>query len=252
MREATVREGTPAGRPPLSGSASVVAVRQESDDETRRAEHGDDGGDPDPGSGCAGAGGIGGVTVIHDSRLTRPASSGTPLGVGRSPYAVTTPFQTREGSTSVAKKSAISAWESLFRAQVTVMRALTAEFPRDADLSFTEYDVLFTISKQEGWSIRLRDLRRQVLLTQPSVSRLVDRLVERGLVSKCPEPDDGRGSLVRLTDEGYALYRHCAVAHGRSIIDHVGSALSPAELEQLEELCEKLRLSVEARNVKPA
>ncbi|WP_026940040.1 MarR family winged helix-turn-helix transcriptional regulator [Humibacter albus] len=146
----------------------------------------------------------------------------------------------------MTKKSAISAWESLFRAQVTVMRTLTAEFPRDADLSLTEYDVLFTISKQQDRSIRMRDLRRQVLLTQPSVSRLVDRLIERGLLSKCPEPDDGRGSIVRLTDAGYELYRHCAVLHGRSIIDHVGSALSPDELAQLEALCEKLRLSVES------
>jgi DNA-binding MarR family transcriptional regulator len=152
----------------------------------------------------------------------------------------------------MAKKSAISAWESLFRAQVTVMRALSAEFPRDAEISFTEYDVLFTISKQEGRSIRMRDLRTQVLLTQPSVSRLVDRLVERGLVSKCPEPDDARGSLVRLTDAGYELYRHCAVQHGRSIIDHVGSALTGEELAQLEELCDKLRLSVEGHGAEPA
>ena len=145
----------------------------------------------------------------------------------------------------MAKKSAISAWESLFRAQVTVMRALSAEFPRDSAISLTEYDELFTISKQEGHSIRMRDLRTQVLLTQPSVSRLVDRLVERGLVSKCPEPDDARGSLVHLTDAGYELYRHCAVQHGRSIVDHVGGALTPAELEQLQTLCDKLRLSVE-------
>ncbi|GAB3614575.1 MarR family winged helix-turn-helix transcriptional regulator [Humibacter ginsengisoli] len=145
----------------------------------------------------------------------------------------------------MAKKSAISAWESLFRAQVTVLRALTAEFPRDADLSLTEYDVLHTISKQENRSIRMRDLRTQVLLTQPSVSRLVDRLIERGLLSKCPEPDDGRGAIVRLSDAGYDLYRHCAVQHGRSIIEHVGSALSPEELEQLEALCEKLRTGVD-------
>jgi DNA-binding MarR family transcriptional regulator len=152
----------------------------------------------------------------------------------------------------VAKTSAISAWESLFRAQVTVMRSLSAEFPRDADLSLTEYDVLFTLSKQEDRSIRMRDLRRQMLLTQPSVSRLVDRLVERGLVSKCPEPDDGRGSLVRLTDAGYDLYRRCAVQHGRSIIDHVGGALSTSELEQLEALCNKLRDSVESRPEPPS
>ncbi|MHA7984225.1 MarR family winged helix-turn-helix transcriptional regulator [Rathayibacter sp. CAU 1779] len=132
------------------------------------------------------------------------------------------------------------------------MRALTAEFPRDADLSLTEYDVLFTISKQEGRSIRMRDLRTQVLLTQPSVSRLVDRLVDRGLVSKCPEPDDARGSLVRLTEDGYHLYRTCAVQHGRSIIDHVGGALSSEELAQLEALCDKLRRSVEGDASVPA
>ncbi|GAB3801932.1 MarR family winged helix-turn-helix transcriptional regulator [Humibacter antri] len=147
----------------------------------------------------------------------------------------------------MAKKSAISAWESLFRAQVTVMRTLTAEFPRDADLSLTEYDVLHTISKQESRSIRMRDLRTQVLLTQPSVSRLVDRLIERGLLSKCPEAHDGRGAIVRLTDTGHDLYRHCAVQHGRSIIDHVGTALSTEELTQLEALCEKLQVAVEDR-----
>ncbi|QDZ16038.1 MarR family winged helix-turn-helix transcriptional regulator [Humibacter ginsenosidimutans] len=152
----------------------------------------------------------------------------------------------------MATKSAISAWESLFRAQVTVMRTLSNEFPRDAEISLTEYDVLFTISKQEGRSIRMRDLRTQVLLTQPSVSRLVDRLVERGLVSKCPEPDDARGSLVRLTDEGYELYRRCAVQHGRSIIDHVGNALSAEELAQLQALCDKLRLSVEQERPEPS
>lgn len=132
------------------------------------------------------------------------------------------------------------------------MRALNAEFPRDAEISLTEYDVLFTISKHEGRSIRMRDLRTQVLLTQPSVSRLVDRLAERGLVSKCPEPDDARGSLVRLTDAGYELYRTCAVPHGRSIIDHVGSALSPEELEQLETLCDKLRHAVEQQHPEAA
>jgi DNA-binding MarR family transcriptional regulator len=144
----------------------------------------------------------------------------------------------------VPAKIAISAWESLFRAQVTVMRALHDEFPR-GELSLTEYDVLYTISRQPDRTIRLRDLRRQVLLTQPSVSRLVDRLVERGLVGKCPEPDDARGSLVRLTDEGYALFREYAVQHGRSIVRHVGTALTAEELVQLQTLCDKLRISVE-------
>ncbi|GAB3396625.1 hypothetical protein GCM10027568_31090 [Humibacter soli] len=189
------------------------------------------------------------MTIIHASRLA-PGSRDQRIPSTPTRMTVVTPTLecnipgALKGAT-VTKKSAISAWESLFRAQVTVMRTLNAEFPRDADLSLTEYDVLFTISKQPDRSIRLRDLRTQVLLTQPSVSRLIDRLVERGLVSKCPEPDDARGSLVRLTDAGYDLYRRCAVPHGRSIIDHVGGALSAEELTQLQTLTDKLRVSVE-------
>lgn len=139
-----------------------------------------------------------------------------------------------------ARSTAVSAWESLFRAQVAVMRTLTAEFP-SKDISLNEYDVLFNLSRQPNRELRLRDLNKHVLLTQPSVSRLVGRLVERGLVDKCPEPTDARGAIIRLTDEGFELFRRVAVEHMRTITERVGSALDSDELERLIELCDKLR-----------
>jgi len=80
----------------------------------------------------------------------------------------------------------VAAWESLFRAQVTIMRALAAEFPSEI-ISLNEYDVLFNITRAPGRRLRLKDLNRNVLITQPSVSRLVDRLAARGLVAKTHE-----------------------------------------------------------------
>ncbi|WP_308467288.1 MarR family winged helix-turn-helix transcriptional regulator [Rathayibacter soli] len=138
------------------------------------------------------------------------------------------------------RASAVAAWESLFRAQVAVMRSLSAEFPT-RDISFNEYDVLFNLSRQPDRKLRLRDLNRHVLLTQPSVSRLIDRLVMRGLVAKCPEPNDGRGTIIRMTDAGFDLFRRVAVEHMASISDRVGGPLSSDELKQLAELCDKLR-----------
>jgi len=44
------------------------------------------------------------------------------------------------------KSLAIDAWEALFRAQVSVLRQLTAEFPT-SEISFTEYDVLLNLSR---------------------------------------------------------------------------------------------------------
>ena len=139
------------------------------------------------------------------------------------------------------KPSSVAAWEALFRAQVSVLRQLNAEFPSD-ELSFNEYDVLFNLTRQPEHALRIRDLNRHLLLTQPSVSRLVDRLVQRALVTKESDPGDGRGTIVRITDAGYQLFRRVAVVHAQSIHDRVGGVLQADELRQLIALTEKLRL----------
>jgi DNA-binding MarR family transcriptional regulator len=146
---------------------------------------------------------------------------------------------------SERSNAAVTAWESLFRAQVTVLRQLTREFPT-GDISFNEYDVLFNLSRQDGRRLRIRDLSRHLLLTQPSVSRMVDRLVAKGLVTKESDPGDGRGTFVCLTEAGFLLFRRVAVTHAESIKRHVGAALSADELAQLTALTERIRSSVES------
>lgn len=136
---------------------------------------------------------------------------------------------------------AVTAWESLFRAQVAIMRSLAADFP-SRDISFNEYDVMFNLSRQPDRRIRLRELNQHVLLTQPSVSRLVDRLVTRGYVSKLTDPEDGRGAIIELTPAGLGLFRRVAVAHMDMIAERVGDALSAEELGQLTSFCDRLRL----------
>jgi len=138
------------------------------------------------------------------------------------------------------KTLAIDAWESLFRAQVSVLRQLSAEFPT-AEISFTEYDVLFNLSRQPERRMRIRDLIPHLLLSQPSVSRMIDRLAARGLVEKCPDPSDARGTIVALTDEGYRLFTRVAVVHAESIARRVGGTLSGEDLTHLTELCDRLR-----------
>jgi len=136
---------------------------------------------------------------------------------------------------------AVDAWEALFRAEVSILRHLNSEFP-SGEIAFNEYDVLFNLSRQPGRRLRIRDLNKHLLLTQPSVSRLVDRLTARDLVYKESDPGDGRGTIVCLTDAGYEIFRKVAVIHADSIATRVGSALSADELLQLTELCNKLRL----------
>ncbi|WP_022903601.1 MarR family winged helix-turn-helix transcriptional regulator [Curtobacterium sp. B8] len=87
----------------------------------------------------------------------------------------------------------------------------------------------------------MRDLTGHLLLTQPSVSRLVDRLASRGIVEKQPDPTDARGVYVALTAHGFDVYRSVAVQHAASIAAVLGAGLSDGELRTLTELCTKVR-----------
>lgn len=129
-------------------------------------------------------------------------------------------------------------WEALLRAQAALLRGFAAERMWD-ELSLKEYDVLYTL-KKAGCALRLSDLNEAVLLSQPALSRLVDRLDARGLVSRCADPADRRGVLVTLTAAGAAAQQRTGARHARSVARRMRAALSPDELHTLQHLCERL------------
>jgi DNA-binding MarR family transcriptional regulator len=137
------------------------------------------------------------------------------------------------------RKLALETWESLFRAQHELFMAMAADFDGTA-ITQAEYDVLLTVVRSPEMTARLRDVTANMLISQPSVSRLVDRMVARGLIRKCPDPDDGRGALIRATEDGARAFRAVATVHGRSIAQRM-SKLDDDELRTLHALTEKLR-----------
>lgn len=141
---------------------------------------------------------------------------------------------------------AAETWESLFRTQVAVMRRLQAG-PAFRKLAVNEYDVLFTLSRcPSGW-LRLNELNDNVLLSQSSLSRLVERLEKRGLVDRMPAPNDGRGVLLKLTEAGRELQKEIGREHVRDIAELMTPALTAAEQKELQRLTDKLRASLPQR-----
>jgi len=130
------------------------------------------------------------------------------------------------------------AWEALLSAHAGLMKQFAAQDIWQ-DLSMREYDVLYTLSKCPAPQ-RMSELNRHLLLSQPALSRMVDRLVDRGLVQRQTDPADGRGVLLALTDAGLALQRQIGRRHARGVARAMTQELTPAELRQLEALCLKL------------
>ncbi|WP_418276129.1 MarR family winged helix-turn-helix transcriptional regulator [Isoptericola jiangsuensis] len=141
---------------------------------------------------------------------------------------------------SASAREAARTWEALFRTQVALMR----RFQADAvwvELSMREYDVLFSLSTSSDGAMRLRDLNEKVLLAQSSLSRMVERLEARGLVTRSVPVDDARGTLVTLTDEGGHLQREVGRRHVQAMDQYVGDALDQDEQAELTRILDKLR-----------
>ena len=130
------------------------------------------------------------------------------------------------------------AWEALLSAHAALMKQFAAE-DIWAEASMREYDVLYTLSKCPE-PIRLGELNRHVLLSQPALSRLVDRLAGRGLIDRRPDPADGRGVLLSLSAAGRAVQRRIGRLHARGVARAMTAGLDPAEIRQLETICRKL------------
>lgn len=137
-------------------------------------------------------------------------------------------------STRSRTAQANDAWEAAMTTHALLMRQF-AEQDVWEGLSPREYDVLYTLAKADA-PMRLCDLAEGVLLSQPALSRMVERLVTRGLVSRCADPADARASHLSLTEDGTALQRSVGRKHGAAIAATLTSALTDDELATYERL----------------
>lgn len=89
-------------------------------------------------------------------------------------------------------------------------------------------------------------LARDLELSSGAMTSRLDRLEELGFLRRLPDPDDRRGVVVELTDEGRAAWDAAADVQGRKEA-FFASALTSEEQRQLNALLRKLMLALEAR-----
>ncbi|QCY46868.1 Transcriptional regulator [Glutamicibacter creatinolyticus] len=141
-------------------------------------------------------------------------------------------------------KNTVEAWEALFRTQVAVMRHLIS-MPEFNRFSVREYDVLFNLRNCPEGKARLVDLNKFLLISQPSLSRMIVRLEERGLISRSPDPTDQRAMILSLTEKGLEVQRDIGREHVKHLHELMGHALSEEEFDQLKHLSMKLRAGID-------
>lgn len=110
---------------------------------------------------------------------------------------------------------------------------------KPAELSPTQYNVLRILrGAKEG--LMCGDIASRMITRDPDITRLLDRMEKRGLISRCREAKDRRIVLTRITAEGLrilaALDNPILAAH-RKQLGHLGTA----RLKQLADLLREAR-----------
>jgi DNA-binding MarR family transcriptional regulator len=130
---------------------------------------------------------------------------------------------------------AMHACTSLMRVQQLVLGRLDAIL-KPHGLTFARYEALVLLVFSSRGSLPLGKMGERLQVHPTSVTSIVRRLEESGLVHRVPHPDDGRAVLAEITPSGRALVE-------RATTDLVGAefGLGALDEERLQQLSEVLR-----------
>src|SRR6266852_4566991 len=79
-----------------------------------------------------------------------------------------------------------------------------AQALKTEDLSATQYNVL-RILRGAPEGLTCGEVANRMITRDPDITRLLDRLEKRGLISRCRETEDRRMVMARITPEGLKL-----------------------------------------------
>lgn len=118
-------------------------------------------------------------------------------------------------------------WRALMRIVLALPRRLDGDLVAAVGITANEYTTLMCLSEAHGRELRMADLANAAALSASRMTRLVDDLQARGLVTKRASAEDGRGNIAKLTPAGLAKLKKAWPAHLASVRDRVFDHVDP-------------------------
>ena len=125
------------------------------------------------------------------------------------------------------------AWYGFLRTYATLVRELDDELQQAHGLPLTSYDVLVQLSLAPERQLSMSDLADRVLLSPSGLTRLVERLERRGMVTRRPGASDSRQVFATVTPSGLAWLAAAEPVHVAGIRRRFFDQLSPDQVRCL-------------------
>lgn len=129
---------------------------------------------------------------------------------------------------------------NLWRTCLTVEEQWVQHLKRTEGISPSQYNILRILRGTRPGALRISDIADRMIHRDPDVTRLVDRLIRRGLVRRERDETDRRVVLVEITPAGLALLARLdepVSAYARAAL----AGLDRSELRRLDALLDQVR-----------
>ena len=124
----------------------------------------------------------------------------------------------------------MAAWLAYIETTSDLMKA----FERDLapfGLDRGDYQLLAMLSEAESQRLRMSELADTLRLTRSGLTRRMEGVVKKRLVTKVQCHEDGRVFFAQLTPKGFQLLQDAAPSHLESVRALMIDLLSPAEIK---------------------
>ncbi|MDP9793911.1 DNA-binding MarR family transcriptional regulator [Catenuloplanes nepalensis] len=132
-------------------------------------------------------------------------------------------------------------WREFIETTDALRSRVTARLHDDTGLGPGDYAVLLALSEAPDTRLRSSELAAGIGWERSRLSHHLGRMERRGLITRTASPDDNRGALIVMSQDGGAAFRAATVPHLRTVRELFVDALTPEQLAAAGEIAAALR-----------
>ena len=137
-------------------------------------------------------------------------------------------------------------WQNFLDSALRLYATLNRSLVEAHHLTLNDVRLLDMLDKSPTGSARMGDLADGLMSLPSRVTRQIRRLEMQSLVRRGASPDDGRGVLATITDDGRTQVRQAMVTYGEGVRAHFLGRLSRPQIAAMGENCRRISVGLKA------
>ena len=137
-------------------------------------------------------------------------------------------------------------WQSFLDATLLVYASVNRGLVDAHHLTLNDVRILDLIARSPDGSARMGDLADELMSLPSRVTRQIHRLEKQGLVRRSSSPDDGRGVLATITDDGRSALSDAMATYGDGVRKFYLGRLSRAQVGAVGDSCRRIGQTLRA------